>query len=232
MASDGVVLNLVGSKDNLWRELCQISGTMVDFLIDTGSQVTILSASSAVSTGLPVEPAPSHILWAYGGGRVPVIGKITNAWIDLSNFSYSGCVLVTDMKPILDMGFLPNLQIFKECALTHDDSGFIVSFCLQKNCNTDGMCYSAHSLPFSMKALVEVELKRLQLSGVIYPVKNPTVLAPIVPVVKQKGALWPIRICSDYSLMSNWIIDWDSYTLPRLEEILQKVNGVKIFTRF
>ena len=62
MASDGAVLNLVGGKDNLWRELCQIGGTMVDFLIDTGSQVTILPASSTVSTGLPVELAPSHVL--------------------------------------------------------------------------------------------------------------------------------------------------------------------------
>ena len=118
MASDGVVLNLVGGRDNLWRELCQIGGTMVDFLIDTGSQVTILPASSAASTGLPVELAPSHVLRAYGGGRVPVISKITNAQIDLSNFSHSGCVLVTDdsTKPILGMDFLPSLQIVKECA--------------------------------------------------------------------------------------------------------------------
>ena len=111
MASDGAVLNLVGGKDNLWRELCQIGGTMVDFLIDTDSQATILPASSAASTRLPVEPAPSHILRAYGGGRVPVIGKITNARIDLGNFSHSGCVLVTDdsTKPILGMDFLPSL---------------------------------------------------------------------------------------------------------------------------
>ena len=162
MASDGAVLNLVGGKDSLWRELCQIGGTMVDFLIDTGSQVTIFPASSAASTRLPVEPAPSNVLQAYGGGRVPVISKITNARIDLGNFSHSGCVLVTDdsMKPILSMDFLPSLQIVKECApLTHDDSGFIASFHLQKNCNMDGMHYPARSLPFSMKALVEVELK-------------------------------------------------------------------------
>ena len=81
-----------------------------------------------------------------------------------------------------------------------------------------------------MKALVEVELKRLQSSGVIYPVKNPMVLAPIVPVIKQKGALWPMRICGDYSLTLNQIIDRDSYMLPRLEEILQKVNGAKIYS--
>ena len=57
-----------------------------------------------------------------------MIGKITNAWIDLGNFSHSGCVLVTDdgTKPILGMDFLPSLQIVKECApLTHDDSGFV-----------------------------------------------------------------------------------------------------------
>ena len=118
MAIDGVVLNLVGCTDNLWRELCQIGGTTVDFLIDTGSQVTILPASSAALTRLPVELAPSHVLRVYGRGRIPMIGKITNTRIDLSNFSHSGCVLVTykGTKPILGMDFLPSLQIVKECA--------------------------------------------------------------------------------------------------------------------
>ena len=51
-----------------------------------------------------------------------------------------------------------------------------------------------------------------------------------MPVVKQKGALRPIRICGDYSLTLNRIIDRVSYTLPRLEEILQKVNGAKIYS--
>ena len=165
MAIDGVVQNLVWSavKTTSGESSAKSVAQWVDFLIDTGSQVTILPASSAALTGLPVEPAPSHVLRAYGGGRVPVIGKITNARIDLSNFSHSGCVLVTDdgTKPILGMDFLPSLQIVKECApLAHDDSGFITSF--QKNCNMDSMCYPARSLPFSMKALVEVELKRLQ----------------------------------------------------------------------
>ena len=191
MAIDGAVLNLVDSKDNLWQELCQIGGTTVDFLINTGSQVAILPASSAALTRLPVEPAPSHVLRAYSGRRVLMIGKITNSQIDLGNFSHSRYVLVTDdgTKPILGMDFLPSLQIAKECApLTHDDSDFVASFRLQKNCNTDSMCYPACNLLFSMKALVEVELKRLQSSGVIYPVKNPTVSVTDCASHKAKGS--------------------------------------------
>ena len=92
------------------------------------------------------------------------------------------------------------------------------------------MRYPARSLPFSMKTMVEVELKRLIAAGIIYPVDNPAISAPIVPVVKQSGASRPIRICGDYSLTLNRIIDRDSYTLPRLEEILQKVSGATVYS--
>ena len=101
-------------------------------------------------------------------------------------------------------------------------SGFIASFHLKSGCNIDGMHYLAHSLPFSMKTMVKVELKRLIAARIIYPVDNPMILAPIMPVVKQSGTSRPIRICGDYSLTLNHIIDRDSYTLLHLKEVLQK----------
>ena len=109
-------------------------------------------------------------------------------------------------------------------------SGFIASFHLKSGCNIDGMRYPVCSLPFSMKTMVEVELKHLITAGIIYSVDNITISASIVLVVKQSSTSRPIRICGDYSLTLNRTIDRDSYTLPRPEEILQKVSGATVYS--
>ena len=44
---------------------------------------------------------------------------------------------------------------------------------------------------------MEVELKRLQQSGIIEPIEHSDWVAPIVPVVKKDGS---VRICGDYRL--------------------------------
>jgi len=89
---------------------------------------------------------------------------------------------------------------------------------------------AARSLPFSMKALVETELRRLLDENIIYAVENPTMSAPIVPVVKQAGAIRPIRICGDYSQTLNKIIDSDQYKIPKMEEILEKLPGAQVYS--
>ena len=207
---------------------------MISFLIDTGSQVTLIPMQLAKSTGLLISPAPSQVIRAYGeGGRVHLLGKIQEPKITLNNNTSSGEIFVThnDSKPILGMDFLSNLQLVKECTpLSCKSSGFIASFYLKSDCNIDGMHYPARSLSFSMKTMIEEELKRLIAAGIIYPIDNPAISAPIVPVVKQSGASRPIRICGDCSLKLNRIIDRDSYTLPHLEEILQKVNGATVYS--
>ena len=159
VAVNSAVLDLIDGKDNLCRQSCQIGDTMLEFLVNFGSQMTIFLVSSAAPTRLPIEPAPSHVLQAYGGERIPVTGKTANVQINFSNFSHSSCVLVIrdGAKPILSMNFLPSLQFVKEYTpLMRDNSGFVASFCLQKDWNMDGTCCLAYSLTFSMKAHVKV----------------------------------------------------------------------------
>ena len=230
---DSVVLAMSPGTGNLWWESCSIGKTVVCFLVDTGSQVTVLPRSLAIQTGLRVGPAPSQVLRAFGGSLVKIFGKISDAEVNCRGKICSGAILVTadGTKPILGMDFLPSLQLVKECApLSQHSSGFTASFRLRSNASTEGMCYPARSLPFSMKVMVEVELKRLLSAGIIYPVINPSVSAPIVPVVKQAGASRPIRICGDYSQTLNRLIDRDSYTLPRIEEILHKITGATVYS--
>ena len=234
--SDSVIFTVSSNNnnnDNLWWESCQIGNSSVRFLVDTGSQVTVLPYSLATQTGLIIAPAPRQSLHAFGGGQVNLLGMINNAVISFRNNNYTGDILVAEnhTKPILGMDALPSLHLVKVCSpLLCSNSRFIASFRLLHDASTDGMRYPARSLPFSMKAMVEVELKRLLAEGIIYRVENPIVSAPIVPVVKQIGAVRPIRICGDYSQTLNRLIDRDSYTLPRIEELLEKVAGATMYS--
>ena len=57
---------------------------------------------------------------------------------------------------------------------------------------------------------MEKELERLQLQGIIEPVKFSDWATPIVPVLKKDGS---IRICGDYKLAVNQAAKNDTYIL-------------------
>jgi len=140
-----------------------------------------------------------------------------------------GTILISDddEQPLLGMNFISSLNLLSGLVCSpitlSKDSEFVASFRLKQEASLDGMKHAARTLPFSMKSLVEVELKRLLDLGVIFPVENPRISAPIVPVWKQVGATRPIRICGDYSCTLNRIIDPDAYTIPKLQVLLEKI---------
>ncbi len=244
MVSD-VVLNVasdVSSRCLLWTEICTVGKTSVSFLFDTGSEVTLLPENIAKATGLS-QVASGASVQAYGGQVIPILGCITNAVIKFGDKQSSGTILISDdaKRAILGMDYLRSLGIIDSlsmktsmpvscCPIQCDASRFSASFRLKDDAQMDGMRYAARSLPFSMKILVETEIRRLLAADIIFPVKDPVISAPIVPVVKQVGAARPIRLCGDYSCTLNRIIDADSYTIPTLEQILQRIAGASYYS--
>ena len=79
-----------------------------------------------------------------------------------------------------------------------------------------------------MRNLVEKELERLQLQGIIEPVKFSDWAAPIVPVLKKDGG---IRICGDYKLTVNRAAKVDTYPLPCIDNLFAALAGGKAFSK-
>ena len=86
----------------------------------------------------------------------------------------------------------------------------------------------ACAVPHALKPKVEMELKRLQQTGIIKPIEHSDWAAPIVPVVKKDGS---VRICGDYRLTVNCAAKPDTYPLPRVDDIFASLAGGKTFSK-
>lgn len=79
-----------------------------------------------------------------------------------------------------------------------------------------------------MKPKVEVELERLEEEGILYNVTSRDWATLIVPVVKPNGN---VRICGDYKVTVNLLLEPVIYPLPRIEYIFARLAGGQTFTK-
>ncbi|KAJ0172353.1 hypothetical protein K1T71_012326 [Dendrolimus kikuchii] len=86
----------------------------------------------------------------------------------------------------------------------------------------------ARPLAYALREPVERALEQLVQDGILTPVERSDWATPIVPVVKKDGN---IRICADYKLTLNKVIEIDRYPLPKFEDLITRLNGGEHFTK-
>ena len=84
------------------------------------------------------------------------------------------------------------------------------------------------SVPFALKTTVEEELDRLESQGVLEKVNVSDWAAPIVVVPKKDGR---VRICGDYKVTINPMLDVNQYPLPRPQDLFATLARGKHFTK-
>ena len=82
-------------------------------------------------------------------------------------------------------------------------------------------------VPYALKSQVEQELNRLEREGVLKRVNHSQWAAPIVTVPKKDGT---VRICGDYKVTVNPVLDVDQYPLPRPEDLFATLAGGNLFS--
>ncbi|XP_062606687.1 uncharacterized protein K02A2.6-like [Saccostrea cucullata] len=86
----------------------------------------------------------------------------------------------------------------------------------------------ARSVPYALKPKVEAELDKLVRDGIITKVDYSEWATPIVPVIKSDKN---VRICGDFKVTLNPVLEIDQYPLPRIEDIFAALAGGKRFTK-
>lgn len=84
-------------------------------------------------------------------------------------------------------------------------------------------------VPFSFEEAVEKELNTAVEMGVLTKCDSSDWGTPVVPVLKDDGK--SIRLCGDYKITVNKYVKEVRHPLPRIEEVMAKLNGGKLFSK-
>ena len=75
---------------------------------------------------------------------------------------------------------------------------------------------------------MEAELNKLEEQGVIVKVDRSDWASPIVVVPKADGS---VRICGDYKVTINQVVDDEQYPLPTAQDLYSTLAGSKVFSK-
>ena len=231
----------------------QVDGKTVQFQIDTGASVSLMSEHSFNGTWgeNKVRLTPSDTrLRTYTGQQIPVLGQ---AKVHVSHREKSAMLpifVVGGKGPnLLGRNWIQGLDMETSVLVNHvtvkpscqaeverfpklfsADLGHVKSFPVTLHVEADcrPKFYKARTVPYALRSKVDAELQRLEDEGIIEPVKHSVWAAPIVPVLKANGSL---RVCGDYKVTVNTVAKTDVYPLPWIEDLFSKVAGGKTFTK-
>eukprot|EP00731_Ephydatia_muelleri_P017067 Em0010g165a len=235
------------SADTQWVEddIDQSQNVLVEFDIDTGSAVTLVSERTWKKLNLDVKLRNSRVLLrTYTGDPISVVGEAKVAVSYNQQLSTLVLYVVKGTGPILlGRDWLRHIkldwktvgQVASVNRATMLDSllkryhevfqgglGTLkgVHARLQVKPNAVPKFFKARTVPFALREAVEKELDCLEQEGVIKKVDHSEWAAPIVVVPKGDGQ---IRICGDYKVTVNGVLDVDQYPLPKPEDLYTRL---------
>jgi len=94
--------------------------------------------------------------------------------------------------------------------------------------NATPQFFKPRPVPFALKEKIAEELKRLERLGVLKKVEFSDWPTPIVPVPKPDGS---VRICGDYKVTINPVLDVPVYPMPTAEKLFTQLNGDEKFIK-
>ena len=94
--------------------------------------------------------------------------------------------------------------------------------------NASSIYFKSCPVPYALKEAVEAELNKLEENGVIVKVEQSDWASPIVVMPKSDGS---VRICGDYKVTINQVVDDEQYPLPTAQDLYSTLAGSKVFTK-
>ena len=238
--------------DPILREVC-INQVPLKMELDTGAAVSVTTQRTyqKIAQQNHIQPLQHSDLKlkSYSGETIPVLGQVPVVVrhrqqecelfvhvVDGEGPDLMGRDWLRDLKVTLgEIHALGDSSALQEVLEKHSKLFCNELWCLQGmkvklnvNCDATPKFFKARTVPLALKEEVEAELENLESMGIISPVESSRWAAPIVPVLKQNGA---VRICGDYKVTVNQACLIDSYPLPRVEELLTSLSGGNLFSK-
>ena len=243
-----VVKSLQGSEDKGIFVEVTVNSAPLRMELDTGADVTLVSENTwrAQLGSFPLKPTGVRLrtytgepLKVKGEAQVTVAYRNQVATLPLLVVEGSGPSLFGRnwlRKIQLDWSEVKKVTTELETLLSRYPGLFQDGLGTVKDCQVTlsvkpqavPKFFKARAVPYALREVIEKDLERLQSLGVITKVNFSNWAAPIVTVPKPDGS---VRICGDYKVTVNPVLDVDSYPLPTPEDLFATLAGGKKFSK-
>ncbi len=88
--------------------------------------------------------------------------------------------------------------------------------------------HKARPVPYAVRQKVEAELDRMEAEGILSKVDWSAWATPVIPVTRKTGN---IRLCGDFKVSINPVLQAEQYPLPRIEDIFANLAGGQKFSK-
>lgn len=233
-------------KERDWIVKSQVSEQQVSLKVDTGSQANLLPLS--VYNRFRKKPVviPSNaVLRSYSGNVIKHIGVVTQEVIINKRHCQIDVFVVKRSQAILGLQASECLGLVSRAvdAVTEENVVPILeefrqlfqgTGCVKREYrmvlrdDPIPVVQPARRVPLTLREPLRDELRRMEASGIIWKVDEPTdSVSPLVLVKKSGGSL---RICKDPRTV-NASMKREHYQMPQRETIEAKLSGAVFFSR-
>ena len=238
-----------------YRVEFSVNGRPLSMEVDTGAAVSVApeSAITALLQTTNLEPT-TVVLRTYTGEQIPVRGVLPVSvgyggktyphlkllvvqgsgpclmgrdWLRVIRLDWRNIAKMTAEPPKSSNPVAALLDRYRE--VFSESLGTITPFHVKLSVTPDAKpkFFKPRSVPYAIRKKVAGELDRLDQAGVLEKVSYSEWAAPIVAVPKRDGG---VRLCGDYKVTVNPVLDIDQYPLPKPEDIFATLAGGQQFS--
>jgi len=231
-----------------------VEGRVVDMLLDTGAQATLVSETVYRKSLAHLTLRKCNTkLFTFTGERISTLGEVTvNVEYEQQTDKLPLVIVKGDRPALLGCDWLKILRLnwreiftvrassdsnadveavlLKHKAVFEEGPSKIREFkaSIRVKPEAQPIIRKARPMPYALKEPVEKELDRLEGLGIISKVDRSEWASPIVIVPKADKS---IRICGDYKVTINQSVEEETYPLPNTEDLFATLAGGKLFTK-
>ena len=218
-----------------WTVDLKIKDTVVNFKIDTGADISVMSDKSYRQLKRKPELSQSEVRLTSPGGRLTVRGEFyAKTCYKDTHYKFKVVVVENKVGNLLSRNAAIKMGLVKRLEEVHSDvfgsTGLLKTepVSIKVKDGVSPYCVTtARRVPFPLQKKVKAEIERMVKDGIISEVTDPTDwCAPMVPVVKPDGK---IRICVDFKRL-NVDVKRPHCMLPNLNDIAPKMAGATVFS--
>ena len=218
----------------------------VQFKLDTGAEVSVISEKTYRNVGQPALHAPDKMLFGASHCPLQVLGHCkAKLWYKNNRASVQTVYVVKGLSSnLLGLPAITALNLAARVEAIDDLRARVLQkfpavfqglgnlgdeYNIQLKPDAKPFClFTPRNVPLPLRQKVKMELDKMESMGVISKMDEPTLWCAGMVVAPKKGGA--IRICVDLKPLNENVIR-EVHPLPKVDEILAQLSEAKVFSK-